>query len=127
MISVLLAPTGVATRRLDVSIRRRTNPNFRPCWWNGELLDTEQPLFVADQFSFRVQILEIFALCPAAVARPLVTNVLETGFLRGLHRISHDGGFDCFPVPTLAPTRSHSEKNHSERLAPLKARPVADI
>src|SRR5262249_43769667 len=98
-----------------------------PRWWNGETFNPEQSLFVADRFSFRVQIVEVFAFRSAAVAGPLVINVLKASFLRSLHRISRDSGFDSFPVPTVGPTRSHSENNHWERVAPANARRIAVV
>jgi hypothetical protein len=36
VISVLLAPFGVPTGRLNVSVRKRTDPHIRPGRWNGE-------------------------------------------------------------------------------------------
>src|SRR5205814_575783 len=93
VIAVLLAATRVATRRLDVAICRRTNPNLCPGRGNGQTLYPKQPLLVANRFSFRVQILEVFAFRSAAVTRPFVIDISQTGFLRSLRRISRDGGF----------------------------------
>ena len=39
MVAVLLAALGIATRGLDVPIRRRADPNVSPGEWDGERLD----------------------------------------------------------------------------------------
>ena len=87
----------------------------------------EQPLLVADCFSFRVQILEVFAFRSAAVTRSIVIDVLQTGFLGSLRRISCNAGLGCFPVPIVCPTCSHLENNHFKRSASANARRAADI
>src|SRR5207247_10790660 len=54
VITVLLSPPGIATRRLDMSGGRRTNPNVRPCRRNRQTLNSEETLLVADSFALRI-------------------------------------------------------------------------
>src|SRR5206468_7773016 len=46
VITVLLSPPGIATRRLDMSGGRRTNPNIRPSRRNRQTRNSEETLLV---------------------------------------------------------------------------------
>jgi len=38
MVTVLLSALGIATGRLDVAVRGRTDPDVRPCGWEASAL-----------------------------------------------------------------------------------------
>src|SRR4029077_1212965 len=42
MVTVLLSALGIATGRLDVAVRGWTDPDVRPCGWDGERLDASE-------------------------------------------------------------------------------------
>src|SRR5205807_10591692 len=54
VITILFAASRVAAGCLDVAVWRRANPDIRPRRWNGQTLDSQEPLFVADALRFRV-------------------------------------------------------------------------
>ena len=54
MVAVLFAAARVTTGCLDMSIWGRTNPDIRPRRGNGQTIDPQEPLFVADALRFRV-------------------------------------------------------------------------
>src|ERR1700704_53428 len=42
MVTVLLSALGIATGRLDVAVQGRTDPDVRPCGWDGGRLDASE-------------------------------------------------------------------------------------
>src|SRR5207249_11239381 len=97
----------IATRRLDMSGGRRTNPDIRPCRRNSETLNSKETLLVADSFDLRIPILELAIVPSARVARSIVADVVQTSFLRRLSRFRSEYGFDPFVLTCLSPRRPH--------------------
>src|SRR5436189_5424428 len=61
VISILFASPGIASGGLDVSIRRRTDPDITPRGRNSEAFDPPQSLLVTNRFSLRIAIFEFVA------------------------------------------------------------------
>src|SRR5437763_6831336 len=93
MIAILFPSARVAARRLDVPVRRRTNPDVRVGRWNRQPLDSKQSRLVADFPSFGIEVIEIVAFCFAGVARLLVADVAKSSLLGDLNRIGSDLDF----------------------------------
>ena len=87
VIAILFAPSRVPARRLDVTVRRRTNPDVRVSRWNGETIDAQNALLVANRFSFRVEIVKTVAVALARVTGLIVADVAQPSFFRRLHRV----------------------------------------
>src|SRR2546425_9795936 len=90
VIKILFATARISTGRLNVTVRQRRNPNFRPSRRNGETLDPQKSLLVTNQFPIRVEPLEIVAFCFSRVTGPIIADITQTGSLGCVHRLGDD-------------------------------------
>jgi hypothetical protein len=71
---------------------------------------------------------QVFAFRSAAVTRPVVIDVLQTGFLRSLRRISRERPDSiAFPFRVFVPRAPIEETINSSEVAPANAWRTADI
>ena len=81
VIAVLLAPAGIASGRLDVSVGARADPHVGPCRWNDEALDAGERAFVLHPATGRRAIAESLAGSLATEALLVVCDETQAGFL----------------------------------------------
>jgi hypothetical protein len=87
VILVLLAPPGVAPRRLDVPVGLGADPHVGPGGRDGELADALQRGIVAHRFATRLHVAEAFACRFALDAALLVGDVAQAGGFGSVLRI----------------------------------------
>src|SRR5260370_8587106 len=102
VVNVLLATARVATRRLNVTVRQRRNPNLSPRRRNGEAFQPPKPLLIANQFSTCVQQFKIVAFRFTRVTGPIVAYIKEASFFGCVHRFRDD--LRAIPVSVSCPT-----------------------
>ena len=90
VVAILFSPARIAARGLDMAVRRGTNPDVVVGRGDGKAADAEQARFVANWFSFRIKVFEIFALALARVAGLIIADVAKTGLFRHLDRVRSD-------------------------------------
>src|SRR5262249_29615789 len=107
VVTVLLSSTCIPAGGLQVPVWRGTNPHVIPSRRNRQALDSKNTLLVANSFSFGVKVFEVFAVRFPPIARSIIADVIQTGFLSCLRRISRYGRLGCLSVPTVGQTRPH--------------------
>ena len=81
VIAILFAPAIIFSRRLKVAIGRRANPNIPIRRRDGETIDAQDALFVADRFTFGIEIDKARTITFPRVTGLIVTDVAQSGFL----------------------------------------------
>jgi len=75
---------------LQMAVRGRANPHVAISRRDRETIDSQDPLFVANRFSFRIEISKAVAIAFARVSRLIVADVAKAGLLRRFLRIGRD-------------------------------------
>ena len=78
MVAVLLAPSRIEARRLNVSVGRGTDPDEFVGRWDAERLDAPYDGFVRDALAVLVVVGERSALPLSAIPRRGVAHVAQT-------------------------------------------------
>ena len=86
VIEILFAAARVAPGRLNVAIRRRTNPNVGPRRRNREPLQSQKSLLVANLLAIDVEPIKAFAVCFARVTGAIIADIAQTGPFGSVHR-----------------------------------------
>ena len=82
MVAILFAATCIASDRLEVAVRSRTDPHFFVCRWDRQLADTGQRLFIDDPAPVRMAIRKTCVCTNAPHVRLSVIDVSQSGNLR---------------------------------------------
>ena len=90
VIAVLFASPSVTPCGLEMAVRGGADPDVSIGRWNGEAVQPQNSSFVADLFSFRIEINELLAATLPGVARTFVTHITQPSLLGGRLRIGHN-------------------------------------
>src|SRR4029450_4022045 len=101
VIPVLFPSPGIPSGRLDVSIRRRTNPDISPRWGYSEPLDAQQSLFVSNQLPLSIEIFEFLALLLTRKTGLIIAYIAQARVLCCFDRLSKARPFRIFLVPAI--------------------------
>ena len=78
VITVLLAPTSIASRRLQMSQRIGCNPNIAVGGWNDEFADAGKSSLITYWATVRAHIAKALAIANTSDARRVIAGVAET-------------------------------------------------
>jgi hypothetical protein len=94
MVTVLLSALGIATGRLDVAVRGRTDLDVRPCGWDGERLDASEDGGLGQLGAIGADVGKTLSRLPPGYARSGVRDVSQPGGLGRVLRVDdrHDIG-----------------------------------
>src|SRR5206468_5384791 len=99
VILILFPSPGIPSGRLDVPIRRWTNPDIAPRRRNSDTLDAQQALFVTNRLSLRIEIFEFLALAAARKTGLIIAHIAQPRVLCCFERISSDLRIAIFSLP----------------------------
>jgi hypothetical protein len=114
MITILLAPFGISTRHLEVSIGDWADPDSFPGRWNNQGLEAMELVPISNSLSIRAEVDKPFARALASNARLCVGYIAKAGLLSGDSWVDIDKNF-------LSGFRSLFEHGRSEIHILLKA------
>ena len=93
MITILLAPFGISTSHLEMSIRDWTDPDSFPGRWNNQRLEAMELVPISDSLSIQAEVDKPFAGALATNARLCVGYITKAGLLSGNPRVEIDQEF----------------------------------
>ena len=101
MVAVLLASPGIAPHRLDVSVRRGTDPHVPPGRRNDERPDALQRLGIANAPPLGIDVHEPRARPPPPNPIPRIAHVPQPRHPRRLHGVTNDDTEDSLATRVL--------------------------
>ena len=99
VISVLLAPPGVAPGRLQMAARVGADPDVRPGRRDGQALDPPDRVRVTDAAALAVAVREALPGALPTDPRAQIRDIAQAGGSRRLHRIDQPRGIDRIRWP----------------------------